>query len=282
MPVTISAQKNVDKVQLLLPGLVPKTPGNTAPLSTHLARTPLFSLRRRGKRTLVDDFPLASPQVTEMYYSGHELDMGDQDVYLVALHLAANHKPNSAVNINRADFLTKIGRKSKGMLMYDWLEKSFFRLAKGSILIITPKMKISMPLLGKLVFYKETGQYALSIPEDTMDIFLEELYGYINLDIRKAISKNVDLAKWVQGYTSSHSAGQHTVKIDSLRVWCGYSGPVYKFRNTLAEALEELQRVNFFQSWSYVNNNTSVKWYRERYYAKPRALPAELLHQANA
>ncbi|MDR1659779.1 MAG: hypothetical protein LBR94_05495 [Desulfovibrio sp.] len=280
MPAKASAAKaaHVPRATMLtLPTIVPKTPGNTAPLSTHLARTPLFSVRHRGERAMVNDYQLPSPQGSAVFYTGVELDMGDQDVYLMALHLAANCAPDTPIQINRADFLTKIGRKSKGKAMYDWLSESFSRIGKGTILIQTPEYDLRMPLLGPLLHHKESGQYSFCIPKSTMGIFLNSFYGYINLDIRNSISKNVDLTKWVLGYASSHVAGPHVVRVENLKTWCGYGGPVHKYRHILTDALDELVRLDFLENWKISIDKVTVRWRRERYVDKPRPLPSAVL-----
>jgi hypothetical protein len=273
----VAMKKGVVVEQLMLPVFVPKTPGNSAPLSTHLARTPLFSPRRRGERKYVVDYLLPSPQGAEIYFSGLELDMGDQDVYLMALHLAANHKPDENIIINRADFLSKIGRKSQGKSMYKWLEDAFERLGRAFLVIKMPTQKLQMPLLGPLAL-DSNGKYAFSIPKLAMGIFLGEYFGYINLDIRKRINRFVDLAKWLQGYATSHLPGQHVVTVENLKAWSGYSSPTHKFRDSLEGALDELTSEKFIKGWNYTLKKTSVSWLRDRYTPEPRPVPPVMMN----
>lgn len=248
--------------QLTLPGVVPKTPGETSPLSNYLARTPLFAPIKRGRRAMLDKARLPSPAGFNVHYSGKQLDMGDQDVFLLAVKMAAGRAPGEDIEIHRADFLRALGWQSLSDRAYKWLAEVFDRLSTGRVFLESDEIKASLPLLGALILRKGKGVYTFSIPKDTMAIFAGQAFGYISLKPRRALAKRIDLAKWVQGYAMSHAAGVHLVSLENLVSWSGYQGRIRDFRDALAEALDELKRVGVFHEWAFLERKKKVRWVR--------------------
>lgn len=250
--------------QLDLPGVVPKTPGQTAPYSNDLARTSLFSPRQRKKRRILNEVELASPGGLSVRYTGPELDMSDQDVLLQAMRMAGNISPNTPIEINRAEFLRQLGRKSLSNGQYSWLEDSFFRLSKGHVIIETEKLKLGFPLLGSLELNKDTNVYTYTIPEKTLQMFAGKKFSYVDMQMRRQLTQKIDLAKWIQSYAVSHRVGIHRVEVVRLKELCGYKERLHKFRESLTVALNEWKRIEFFTHWFYYNNQTMVEWHRPR------------------
>lgn len=248
--------------QLALPGVVPKTPGETSPMSNYLARTPLFAPIKRGRRAMLDKAKLPSPAGFSVHYSGKQLDMGDQDVFLEAVKMAAGRAPGEDIEIKRADFLRALGWQSLSDQAYKWLGDVFDRLSTGRVFLETDAIKASLPLMGALVLNKAKGAYTFSIPEQTMALFAGQAFGYVHLKSRRALAKRVDLAKWVQGYAMSHAAGPHTVSVENLMSWCSYQGRMRDFREALMEALEELKRVTVLKDWVFIEKRKKVRWNR--------------------
>ena len=250
--------------QLDLPGVVPKTPGQTAPYSNDLARTSLFSPRQRKKRRILNEVELASPGGISVRYTGPELDMSDQDVLLQAMRMAGDIPPNTPIEINRADFLRQLGRKSLSNGQYAWLEDSFFRLSKGHVIIESEKLKLGFPLLGSLELNKDTNVYIYTIPEKTLQMFAGKKFSYVDMQMRRQLTQRIDLAKWIQSYAVSHRVGIHRVEVARLKELCGYKERLHKFRESLTIALDEWKRIEFFTHWLYYNNQTMVEWHRPR------------------
>ena len=248
--------------QLTLPGVVPKTPGETSPLSNYLARTPLFAPIKRGRRAMLDKARLPSPAGFSVHYSGKQLDMGDQDVFLLAVKMAAGRAPGEDIEIHRADFLRALGWQSLSDRAYKWLAEVFDRLSTGRVFLESDEIKASLPLLGALILRKGKGVYTFSIPKDTMAIFAGQAFGYISLRPRRALAKRIDLAKWIQGYAMSHKPGGHLVSLENLVSWSGYQGRIRDFREALSEALDELKRVEVLREWAFQDRKKKVRWIR--------------------
>ena len=221
---------------------------------------------------MLNEAVLASPGSVSVRYTGPELDMSDQDVLLQAMRMAAGIPPNTPIEINRADFLRQLGRKSLSNGQYAWLEDSFFRLSKSHVIIETEKTKLGFPLLGSLELNKDTHVYTYTIPEKTLQMFAGKKFSYVDMQMRRQLTQKVDLAKWIQSYAVSHRVGGHKVEIARLKTLCGYKERVHKFRESLTMALEEWRRIGFLTHWFYYNDQTMVEWYRPRNFGSNTSL----------
>lgn len=267
------ADKKTDKsAQMTLPGVsVPRTPGETAPMSNYLARTSLFAPIRKGRRVMHDKQMLHSPEGIDVLYTGKQLDMADQDVYLTALRLAGGIKAGDRILINRAAFLRMLGYKhNPGARDYKWLEESFYRISTGRVIIKAKHIEANLPLMGALLTDTRSGDYYFTIPRETYALWAKNLYSYIDLEKRHALERNVPLSKWLQSYAQSHAPGTHTISMDLLHLWCGYGGRLRDFRDSLTGALDELTRVGILTSWSVQERGKGrqkkimISWVRER------------------
>ena len=240
---------------------IPLTPRETAPMNNHLARTSLFAPIRRGKRKMYDNAVLSSQNGAEIVYHGIQLDMADQDVLLHALRLAAGHKPEEPIIISRVEFLNSIGMEKSGQ-NYKWLKRSFERLYNASVKIETEKYSTYYRLLGDLSIDNITGEYYFSIPKKTMAFFIDNAFGYVNMQRRLALEQRIDLAKWIQTFATSNSKEPYSIGLARLRELCGYESPLRKFREALHEALKELVRVGEFV-YADISETDLVKWLRK-------------------
>nr|WP_311528570.1 plasmid replication initiator TrfA [uncultured Ralstonia sp.] len=110
---------------------------DTSALPNYIARTPLFAPIQRGRRKMHDDAVLPSPEGCEVRFTGKQLDMADQDVFMLALKYAQGVDLNQPVRCDRAEFLRDLGWKpgkngAFGTSAYAWLDQSFKRLANRS------------------------------------------------------------------------------------------------------------------------------------------------------
>ena len=244
--------------QATLPG-VPFTPRGTAPMGNELARTPLFSPIKRGRRKVQDMVSLPSPEGIALWYFGKQLDESDRDTYLTALMLAKNTGPDTPVRINRAEFLRLMGRNQSGKA-YLLLQQSFKRISTGRLFYDTPQEEGSTPLLGPLRLDKESNEYFFTIPADSLRAFGVRAFGFIDMEKRRMLG--VDLAKWLQCYAASHAKGEHRSSVENLKRWSGFEGRLRQFRTNLTTSLEELVRVGVLMSWSLYENKQKVVWVR--------------------
>lgn len=219
-------------------------------IPNHLARSPLFAPIKRGKRTIYDREQLASREDVEILYTGKQLDMADQDVFLQSLELFnGKNLTDREISVNRADMLRAINRDT-GNQNYKWLEEVMHRLKTGTLTITSKRYKTELSLIDEWTRDEETGQYKISINPKIKVLFSNNEYGYINWPKRMAITNKVDLTKWLQTYISAYQKGAQRHRFDTIKTLCGAKSRINDFREDIGEALKELQRVKIIVSYS--------------------------------
>lgn len=243
---------------------VPNTPTDTSPISNELARTPLFAPIPRGQRETYFKRKLPSPEGINIWYSGQQLDMGDQDTYLIALMMAKGSPPDTPIKINRSEFIRLMGKKKSGA-SFKWLSESFDRISSARLYYShnDTDRYVSIPLLGPLIY--ENGDYYFTIPMLSLKTFDSKKFGYIEWKKRRKIE--ISLSKWLQGYALSHAKGEHRITIAKLQAWSTAATDLAgsrerQFRAKLKEALAELAQLGFLRSWELYDRETKVKWIR--------------------
>ena len=222
---------------------LPLYPELTRILPNHIARTPLFAPIKRGKRTIYDREKLASRDDVEIHYSGKQLDMADQDVFLQTLELFRDKDVNDRnITVNRASLLKAINRAT-GKQNYKWLEEVMHRLKTGTLTITTKRYKTELSLIDEWMRDEETGQFMIAVNPKIKMLFSNNEFGYINWPKRMAIEKKIGLAKWLQSYISASNKGPQRHKFTTIKNLCGSKARINDFRVDAEEALKELVRV---------------------------------------
>jgi hypothetical protein len=211
---------------------------------------------------------LASPEGIELTFTGKQLDMADQDVFMLALKWARGVDVNTPIRCNRAEFLKALGWEPStktgafGSSAYTWLDNSFDRLTSAKVSIRTKRYKAHLVLVSSWVEDMVTGEWELTLSSKILALFQNDEFSFIDLAKRRLITTRVDMAKWLQSYAASHERGWHRISVAKLKEWCGYSSPINKFREALREALHELERVEVLLHVSFYKDDAMVKWHR--------------------
>jgi hypothetical protein len=248
---------------------LPLFPGeDVSVVPNYLARTPLFAPIQPGRRRMHDGALLASPEGVKLTFTGKQLDMADQDVFMLALKWARGVDINTSIRCNRAEFLKALGwEPSKktgafGSSAYTWLDESFDRLTSAKISIETKRYKARLVLVSSWVEDTTTGEWELTLDGKILALFQTDEFSFVDLAKRRRITTRVAMAKWLQSYAASHARGWHRISVDKLKEWCGYESPLRKFRVALGDALDELKRVEVLSHVSFYKDEAMVKWYR--------------------
>jgi hypothetical protein len=248
---------------------LPLFPGeDVSVLPNHLARTPLFAPIRPGRRPMHDRVLLASPEGIEVTFTGKQLDMADQDVFMLALKWARGVDVNTPIHCNRAEFLKALGWEPStktgafGSSAYSWLDGSFDRLTSAKVTIKTKRYRAHLVLVSSWVEDTTTGEWELTLDGKILALFQTEEFSFVDLAKRRRITTRVDMAKWLQSYSASHARGWHRISVAKLKEWCGYKSPIRKFRAALGDALDELERVEVLSHASFYKDEAMVKCYR--------------------
>lgn len=259
---------------------IPFTPDETSPMNNHLARSALFKPFRRGRRANLKDVLLFHQPGNEqpyrheigIYYTGEQLDMTDQDVFLEALRRAKGVKPfddasaagppvENRIFFNRSDFLASIGL-ARGGPNYKKLEESFWRLRSGLLKIQMHGKTYGYNLVGSLVT-TDAGDYYYYVPTSSFILFMDDGFGYVNMARRRKLRNRIDIAKWIQSFAASHSKGAlYKTGLDILKKRMDYAGRTRDFRIAVREALTELVRIGEFENAAFDPESDIVSWKR--------------------
>lgn len=244
---------------LAIPSRVPITPGATSPFNNWLARSNLFSAVKSGGRKMLHDLKLNCPEGATLLYSGEELDIYDQDVYLTAMKIAAGSLPGMGVMISRNEFLRSMGLNTKRFSAtdYDVLNNSFNRLSKGSLFIsITSKKDPNLVIEGTThlmgnLYMNPTKEYFFEIPQTSLILYTGDLFSYVDLAKRRELPRKSSLARRLQTYIASHGGEFHQVALGKLQSWLGYNAKPYMFKVRCDKALGELIAVGELKKASF-------------------------------
>jgi hypothetical protein len=228
-----------------------------------VVRSALFGVIKRGARRAVEQELLVSWKGDEIRYTGFRLDQADLDVWLQVLHLARQLPLGSDICFNAHSFLRSIGRNPTGNA-YNWLSKSIGRLqACGVMIRLAAGYSYQGPLIERIIQDENSGRYVVRINQDMAQLF-DAAFVRLSTEKRKLLKS--DLALWLQGYVQSHRATEkdpHRIMVERLRNLCGSSTKeLWKYRQQLKKALEELTQVEILGSYSFAAIGGYVQWVR--------------------
>lgn len=243
-------------------GTLPLFPPLDSAMPNHLARSSIFAPIKTGERQKHEKALMASRGDASIYYSGLQLDMADNDVFLQALRVAQGMQLGDTIYFNRAQFLRDIGR-SVGKSQYEWLQESFYRLTSGTVIIQTKRYKAALHLIDGYALDEQTGEYWLRMNPEIIKLFGHMEYGLVDMHTRLRIGRRQDMAKWLQNYVATHEEGKtHIISVQLLQLWSGSGGRLRDFQaRSLSKALTELERLGLVRDVQF-RPDGKVSWWR--------------------
>ena len=253
---------------------IPELPGILEPYNTprlpdaaqknHVApntflQSAMFGMVQRGHRMYLEKHKIYSFRNVTIYFTGGSLDQGDLDVMLHAVHLAAQQaairKSSGLVEFSVRGFLKALNKKP-GKSGQDWLFNSIRRLC-ACLVEVQYGDNVPQPVLRKMRiyggpliydFYHDSvkNRFFLRVNADLGSLL--DL-GWTSLEWRKRLCLRNNLAKWLHGlYSSTELYPLKTATICQMsRSTCK---ELYKFRQQLKKALNELIEIEAIGSWS--------------------------------
>ncbi|HRM83045.1 MAG TPA: plasmid replication initiator TrfA, partial [Acidovorax temperans] len=221
-------------------------------MPNHIARSSLFAPVARGRRKLHDGTILQSRGDAEIRFSGKQLDEAQADVWMQAMKEAQRQPLGEAVTINRAEFLREIGREKSGQA-YKWLHRTMQDLAFAMLVIeVTkadgkPKLSIgktrALHLITGFDYDEDSEEYTLTIDPRWHAMYDNREFALIDWQKRREFGRNQDMAKTLQRLVATSSNPVQRYALDWLKSKMEYSSPMRKFREALAVACTELERL---------------------------------------
>jgi hypothetical protein len=255
---------------------IPLFPVDKSAMPHKWTRTSLFMSLAAGKRTKHVETHLASRNDIVLLYTGEQLDMADNDVFLHALRLAQFARAGEPIHFVRSHFLESIGRAA-GTSGYKWLLSSLKRMASATLFVENANGDGRMfRLIKELCWKRQTEEFWLALDPEIVRHFVKNELAHI--DFRARLELRAPLAKWLQNYASGHRAGDmHCVSAENLRVWSG-GGEMRNFLSKdrgLPKALRELEAAGVIESPEIYTGKSPgsrgekmVRWWRPSDFGK--------------
>jgi len=215
----------------------------------------LFGLVARGRRKYLNGQRIASFKGISIFYTGEQLDQGDLDVFIHAIHLTAkekiNHRPDGLVQFSVRGFLSSLGRKP-GKSGQQWLLNSIRRLSASNVelrvngqTIINRYSIYGGSLINDYFYDPIKKKYYLRINSNLGSLFDR---GWTQLSWQQRLQLPNNLCRWLHGLYSSIYT--YPIKVDSLLrlSGAGYS-KLSDFRRQLKKSLNELVKTGALKSW---------------------------------
>jgi len=232
--------------QMFLPGF------DIGAMPNHLNRSSLIAPVARGKRKAHSQTVMVTRSDCVLEYSGQQLDEADGDLIMALIYFAQPQPLGTMVLLNRADLLRKIGRNIGGT-QYEWLHKSMKRLREGVLFLEARKpngatrYKIghmqSFSIVKDLDYNENTETYTYMMDPRWVQMFGNREYGLIDFDKRLQIGRGQDMAKTLQRLVATSADPVQRYALDWLQAKMQYGGRSRDFRDALARACGEMERL---------------------------------------
>ena len=215
----------------------------------------LFGMVSRGRRKYLNGQGIISFKGMSISYTGEQLDQGDLDVLIHAIHLTAkeknNRRPDGLVQFSVRGFLSAIGRKP-GKSGQQWLLNSIRRLSASNVemradgqTVIDNYSVYGGSLINDYFYDPREQKYYLRINSNFGALFDR---GWTQLRWQQRLQLSGDLSRWLHGLYSSTRT--YPIKVKSLLILCGSSsGRLSDFRRRLKKSLDELVKTGALKSW---------------------------------
>jgi len=220
-----------------------------------LLRSPLFRVAQtRAAREDFKEhyFPLQGSRGGYVEYSGQELRQSDGDVFMALLR-AEQRTPGFAV-IRLTPFAKEIGWGASSDAIRR-VKDSLIRMSNTNVVInsFASSAKLVMPQkveFSLVVGYTQeaTGEWLVYL-DGRLRLLKPVLYTRIPSSYLSKLSSGAVLASWLLKYFSSHRQPL-PISFDELRRYSGAASKPAEFRRCVRQAIEQLRRIGFLESFS--------------------------------
>lgn len=208
-PVTIDATDFIHPVNL------PSWSDLQRAIPNAVLRSALFVARKRIGLKFVECEEIYAQEGIRIIYTGLRLDMDDCDIWETAINLACAQGNGAECIIKPYKYLQLLNKAdTSGYRKY--LDRKLSHMNACAVKFeIDGKYQFSYAgsLILSVAKSKNEG-YKISFDPKLLQLFSSGQFTYIDLKIRKSLSKN-PIAKWLHGYYSSH-AKPFPIKIKTL------------------------------------------------------------------
>lgn len=239
-------RKAAEPRQMFLPGF------DIGAFPNHLNRSSFIAPVARGKRKRHQQTEMVTRRDCVLEYTGEQLDEADGDLIMALIAFAQPYALGLPVPLNRAELLRKLERGT-GKTQYDWLYRSMKRLREGTLFLEARKpdgstrytvgKMTSFNVLKDLDYDGDSEAYTFILDPRWVVMFGNREYSLIDWDKRMQIGRGQDMAKTLQRLLATSADPVQRYALDWLKVKMEYGGRLRDFRDALARACAELERL---------------------------------------
>lgn len=232
--------------QMFLPGF------DIGAFPNHLNRSSFIAPIARGRRKRHQQTEMVTRKDCVLEYTGEQLDEADGDLIMALIAFAQPYPLGTAVPLNRAELLRKL-KRGTGKSQYDWLYKSMKRMREGVLFLEARKpdgatrysvgKMQSFNVLKDLDYDGDSETYSFILDPRWVVMFGNREYSLLDWDKRMQIGRGQDMAKTLQRLLATSADPLQRYALDWLKAKMEYASPMRKFREALAAACKELERL---------------------------------------
>lgn len=239
-------QKAMEPKQMFLPGF------DIGAFPNHLNRSSFIAPIARGRRKFHRQSVMVTRKDCVLEYTGEQLDEADGDLIMALIAFAQPHPLGALVPLNRAELLRKI-KRSTGKHDYEWLHRRIKALTEATMFLEAKKpdgstrysigKTVSFRIIAAFSYDDEAEAYSYSLDPRWVQMFGNREYSLIDWDRRMQIGRGQDMAKTLQRLLATSADPVQRYALDWLKGKMEYASPMRKFREALAAACKELERL---------------------------------------
>ncbi len=232
--------------QMFLPGF------DIGAFPNHLNRSSFIAPIARGRRKFHRQAEMVTRRDCVLEYTGEQLDEADGDLIMALIAFAQPFPIGTPVPLDRAELLRKL-KRSTGKTQYDWLHRRIKALTEATLFLEARKpdgstrysigKTVSFRILAGFSYDDETETYSYSLDPRWVQMFGNREYSLIDWDKRMQIGRGQDMAKTLQRLLATSADPVQRYALDWLKVKMEYGGRLRDFRDALARACAELERL---------------------------------------
>ena len=247
--------------QLFLPGF------DIGAFPNHLNRSSFIAPIARGRRKFHRQAAMVTRRDCVLEYTGEQLDEADGDLIMALIAFAQPFPVGMSVPLNRAELLRKI-KRSTGKHDYEWLHRRIKALTEATLFLEAKKpdgstrysigKTVSFRIIAAFSYDDEAEAYSYSLDPRWVQMFGNREYSLIDWDKRMQIGRGQDMAKTLQRLLATSADPVQRYALDWLKGKMEYSGRMRDFRDALARAVRELERLEIIAKGS-IEDSTKGK-----------------------
>jgi hypothetical protein len=204
-------------------------------------RSALFGAIKKGPRRYMEGEQIATPDGTEIRYTGQRLDQGDLDVWESVLHVARQQAMGGLCRFTAYSMLKLLGKTDSGSNR-ETLHKRLMRLKANAVEVQQGRYSYAGSLVEDVYRDKETHEYLLRLNPMLRPLFAADQFTQVDWGVRRALDGK-PFAQWLHGYYASH-ANPYPVNMATLLKLSGSEDANPRSaRQTLRKALDAVAEV---------------------------------------